>query len=134
MTGTHFVNPNGLFDPRQITTARDMASGRGRAAGSFRSISTTSRRTYLAVGKRKLSNRNTLIRQMPEADGMKTGFVCNSGFNLVASATQEGRKLAAVIFGANSGKQRADLAEMLLVDGFSRAGRAAPQARCTSPT
>ncbi|MBK6298919.1 MAG: hypothetical protein IPF48_13760 [Sphingomonadales bacterium] len=75
---------------------------------------------FVAVGKRKLSNRNSLIRQMPEADGMKTGFVCNSGFNLVATATRSGRKLGAVIFGANSGKHRADLAEMLLVDGFTR--------------
>jgi D-alanyl-D-alanine carboxypeptidase len=74
------------------------------------------------VGQRKLSNRNALLRQMPEADGMKTGFVCSSGFNLVATATRDGHKLAAVIFGANNGKHRADLAEMLLVDGFSRTG------------
>jgi len=85
---------------------------------------------FVAVGKRKLSNRNSLIRQMPEADGMKTGFVCNSGFNLVATATHAGRKLGAVIFGANSGKHRADLAEMLLVDGFTR--QTAPRAKITS--
>ena len=57
---------------------------------------------------------------MKAADGMKTGFVCNSGFNLVATATIDGRRLGAVIFGASSGKHRADLAEMLLVDAFGR--------------
>jgi D-alanyl-D-alanine carboxypeptidase len=57
---------------------------------------------------------------MPEADGMKTGFVCNSGFNLVATATRDGRKLLAVVMGAPSAKGRADLAQMLLVDGFTR--------------
>ena len=127
MTGSHFVNPNGLFDPRHITTARDMGLLVTALLKDFPEYQHYFSQDYLAVGKRKLSNRNSLLRQMPEADGMKTGFVCNSGFNLVATATLEGRKLAAIIFGANSGKHRADLAEMLLVDGFSRP--AAPRAK-----
>ena len=42
------------------------------------------------------------------------------GFNLVATATRDKRKLAAIVFGSNSGKARADLAQMLLTDGFAR--------------
>ena len=61
----------------------------------------------------KQPNRNGLLLRDSSVDGMKTGFVCNSGFNLVATATRDGRRLGAVIFGANSGKHRADLAEML---------------------
>ena len=120
MTGSHFVNPNGLFDHRHISTARDIAILASALLRDFPEHTHYYSQRSLAVGQRKLSNRNALLRQMPEADGMKTGFVCSSGFNLVATATKDGHKLAAVIFGANNGKHRADLAEMLLVDGFSR--------------
>ncbi len=120
MTGSHFVNPNGLFDHRHISTARDIALLASALLREFPEHAHYYDQDAVAVGKRKLSNRNSLLRQMPEADGMKTGFVCSSGFNLVATATKDGRKLGAVIFGANNGKHRADLAEMLLVDGFSR--------------
>ena len=120
MTGSHFVNPNGLFDHRHISTARDIALLASALLRDFPEHAHYYDQDALAVGKRRLANRNSLLRQMPEADGMKTGFVCSSGFNLVATATRDGRKLGAVIFGAKSGKHRADLAEMLLVDGFSR--------------
>lgn len=120
MTGSHFVNPNGLFDPRNISTARDIALLAAAILRDYPEHNHYFSQQSLRVGKRRLANRNSLLRQMPEADGMKTGFVCSSGFNLVATATRDGRRLGAVIFGANNGKQRADLAEMLLVDGFSR--------------
>lgn len=127
MTGSHFVNPNGLFDPRHISTARDIALLASALLREFPEHVHYYDQDALAVGKRKLKNRNALLRQMPEADGMKTGFVCSSGFNLVATASKDGRKLGAVIFGANSGKHRADLAEMLLVDGFARPPGAKPK-------
>ncbi len=127
MTGSHFVNPNGLFDPRHISTARDIALLASALLREFPEHMHYYDQDVLAVGKRKLKNRNALLRQMPEADGMKTGFVCSSGFNLVATASKDGRKLGAVIFGANSGKHRADLAEMLLVDGFARPPGAKPK-------
>ncbi len=120
MTGSHFVNPNGLFDPRQITTARDIAILASAILREFPEYNRYFSKPFMAVGKRKLTNRNSLLRQMPEADGMKTGFVCGSGFNLVATATRDGRRLGAVILGAGSGRHRADLAEMLLIDGFAR--------------
>ncbi|MBI2718634.1 MAG: D-alanyl-D-alanine carboxypeptidase [Rhizobiales bacterium] len=127
MSGSHFVNPNGLFEPRQVTTARDMAVLAMAILRDFPEYAHYFSQSYLKVGKRRLASRNSLIRQMPEADGMKTGFVCDSGFNLVASATRNGRKLVAVVFGAQSGKARADLAQMLLVDGFARAPGPAKQ-------
>ena len=120
MTGSHFMNPNGLFDHRHVSTARDIALLASALLREFPEHAHYFDQPALAVGKRKLANRNALLRQMPEADGMKTGFVCSSGFNLVATATKDGHKLGAVILGANSGKHRADLAEMLLTDGFSR--------------
>lgn len=121
MTGTHYVNPNGLFEPRQITTARDMALLAAAILREFPEYAHYFGQDFVKVGKRRLPNHNSLLRAMPEADGMKTGFVCNSASNVVASATRDGRKLVAVILGAKNGKSRADLAQMLLTDGFSRA-------------
>ena len=120
LTSTHYVNPNGLFDPRQLTSARDMGILASRIYSDFPEYSHYFSQPFVMLGKRKLHNRNSLIRIMPEADGMKTGFVCNSGFNLVASATRNGRKLIAVVLGARNGKSRADIAHSLLVDGFSQ--------------
>ena len=126
MTATHYANPNGLFEPRQITTARDTAILASTILKEFPEYAHYFKQPSVKVGKRKLANRNSLIRSMAEADGMKTGYICNSGFNLVASATREGRKLVAIVFGARSGKARADLAQLLLVDGFARVRQGTP--------
>ena len=127
MTATHYANPNGLFEPRQITTARYMRILAATILKEFPEYAHYFSQPSVKVGSRKLANRNSLIRSMPEADGMKTGYICNSGLNLVASATREGRKLVAIVFGARSGKARADLAQLLLIDGFSRARQGTPQ-------
>jgi D-alanyl-D-alanine carboxypeptidase len=58
----------------------------------------------------------------PGADGMKTGFICASGYNVVASATRNGRRLIAVILGAYSGGVRAQHAAQLLETGFRGGG------------
>ena len=120
LNATHFVNPNGLFDPRQLTSARDIGVLAAVILSEFPEHGRYFSQQHVAIGKRKLLNRNSLIRTMPEADGMKTGFVCNSGFNLVASATRDGRKLIAVVLGAPNSGSRAEIARTLLSDGFSK--------------
>ncbi len=119
LTASHFVNPNGLFDPRQMTSARDIGLIAAAIVNEFPEHQRYFDQQHVAVGKRRLSNRNSLIRSMPDADGMKTGFVCNSGFNLVASATRNGRRLIAVVLGAKSGWARAKLAQAMLETGFT---------------
>ena len=57
----------------------------------------------IKFGKRVMRNYNTLIDRYPGADGMKTGFICASGFNLVGTATRNGKRLIAVVLGAPSG-------------------------------
>ncbi len=118
LSATHFVNPNGLFDPRQVTSARDIGVLAAIIVNEFPQHAGYFSQDNVAVGKRRLANRNSLIRIMPEADGMKTGFVCNSGYNLVASATRNGRKLIAVVLGARSGGNRSIKAKDLLEQGF----------------
>jgi D-alanyl-D-alanine carboxypeptidase len=119
LTATHFVNPNGLFDPRQVISARDIGVLSAIIVNEFPQHAHYFSQDYVEVGRRKLPNRNSLIRIMPEADGMKTGFVCNAGYNLVASATRNGRKLIAVVLGAKSGGNRALKAKDLLEQGFA---------------
>ena len=118
LSASHFVNPNGLFDPRHVSSARDLAVLAAIMINEFPEHANYFEQDYLVVGRKRLANRNSLIRIMPEADGMKTGFVCNSGYNLVASATRDGRKLIAVVLGAKSGGARALQAKKMLEAGF----------------
>jgi D-alanyl-D-alanine carboxypeptidase len=118
MTGTYFTNPHGLPDRRQTTTARDMGLLARAIIREFPQYQGYFEAPTVRIGGRNLSNRNNLLRTMPDADGMKTGFICNSGYNLVASATREGRRLVAVVFGASNGGARTTTAQALLEQGF----------------
>ena len=122
MTQTSYVNPNGLPADGQITSARDMAI----LARAF--IKNLPEYEYfvhipsIRFGKRITQNYNKLIGRYPGADGFKTGFICASGYNLVASATHDGRRLIAVVLGASSGTMRAVRAAQLLDRGFANNG------------
>jgi D-alanyl-D-alanine carboxypeptidase len=120
LTATHFVNPNGLHDPRHVTSARDMSILAAIILNEFPQYAHYFSQEFVKVGKRRLSNTNALIRLMEDADGMKTGFICNSGYNLVATATRNGRTLIAVVFGAKSGYGRAVTAKGLLETAFAQ--------------
>jgi D-alanyl-D-alanine carboxypeptidase len=81
-------------------------------------------RSYLAVhaiqiGGKVLRNYNRLLDRYPGATGMKTGFICASGYNLVASAKRDGRELIAVVFGEYGGRLRNEHAAALLDDAFA---------------
>ena len=114
MHGTRFANPHGLPDPLQVTTARDM----GLLAGVMQTRFPEARAYYSAptveVGGVTLRSRNGLMREMAEVDGMKTGFICDSGFNLVASATFGDRRLISVVLGGKSAPSRNVLTRVLL--------------------
>jgi D-alanyl-D-alanine carboxypeptidase len=69
-----------------------------------------------------MRNYNSLIDRYPGADGIKTGFICASGYNVVASATRNGRRLIAVVLGSWSGAVRAQKAAQLLERGFNSGG------------
>jgi D-alanyl-D-alanine carboxypeptidase len=72
------------------------------------------------VGKKTMRTHNRLLVSLPGADGMKTGFICESGFNVVASATRDGRKIVAVVLGEPSAASRNARAADLLDKGFRR--------------
>ncbi len=119
MTQTSYVNPNGLPADGQITSARDMAMLARAIVRELPEYEYYVHIPAIRFGRRVTRNYNSLIGRYPGADGMKTGFICASGFNLVASATRNGRRLIAVVLGAPSSAVRAAKAAQLLETGFN---------------
>jgi len=119
MTQTSYVNPNGLPADGQITSARDLAI---LARGIIHDLPEYEYFVHIPsirYGRKITQNFNRLIGRYPGADGFKTGFICASGYNLVASATRNGRRLIAVVLGASSGTMRAVRAAQLLDRHFN---------------
>jgi D-alanyl-D-alanine carboxypeptidase len=122
MTQTSYVNPNGLPADGQITSARDLAILARSIIKNLPEYEYFVHIPSIRYGRRITQNFNRLIGRYPGADGFKTGFICASGYNLVASATRDGRRLIAVVLGASSGTMRAVRAAQLLDRGFASNG------------
>src|SRR6476620_486527 len=120
MTRTHFTNVHGLPDERQITTARDLAKLARAIIVEFPEHADLFSSIQVQVGKKTMRTHNSLLVSFPGADGMKTGFICESGFSVVAGATRHGRKRVAVVLGEPSVASRNDRATDLLEKGFRR--------------
>jgi D-alanyl-D-alanine carboxypeptidase len=118
MTQTSYVNPNGLPDDRQVTSARDLAILTRAFIRDLPEYEYFTHIPSIRYGRRVTQNFNKLIGRYPGADGFKTGFICASGYNLVASATRNGKRLIAVVLGASSGQARAVRAAQMLERGF----------------
>jgi D-alanyl-D-alanine carboxypeptidase len=119
MTQTHYVNPNGLPADEQITSARDLAILARALIREFPEYDYYWHLPGIRIGKRVIRNYNTLLGRYPGTDGMKTGFICAAGFNLVATASRDNKRLIAVVLGAPSSAVRAVKAAQLLERGFS---------------
>ncbi len=123
MSRTTFRNASGLPDPQQVTTARDMAK---LAMAMLRDYP----QYYHYFGIRNfeykgtvIGNHNRLLGEYPGLDGIKTGYINASGFNLVASAKQNGRRLVGVVFGGQTWRSRNNNMVQLLDAGFAELGR-----------
>src|SRR5258708_17728275 len=119
MTQSHFVNPNGLPADEQIVSARDMAILARTVIREFPEYDYYWHLPGIRYGKNVQRNYNTLIGRYPGADVMKTGFICASGFNLVATSSRDGKRMIAVVLGASSSASRALKAAQLLEQGFT---------------
>ena len=123
MKNSYFVNASGLHDRRQISTARDMAKlGRYSVYRYPKYYKYFSLASFKYRGK-TYKNHNKLLGTYNGVDGIKTGYVNASGFNLVASAERNGRRIIGVVFGGKSSKRRNDHMVVLLDRGFSKVGR-----------
>ena len=116
MTGSHFVNPNGLDAPEHYSTARDLAILSAYAMNNPIFAKTVSCKS-VKVGERSLTNHNKLLWRLPGANGVKTGYTKAAGRILVSGAKRGGRQLIAVTINAPSDWNDHT---QLLEDGFSR--------------
>lgn len=119
MSSTHFINANGLPGKGQYTTARDLAVLALILKREFPEYSTYFSLEGVSTGKKNYANYNMLVGRFQGADGMKTGFICASGFNQVSSASRNGRQVISVVLGADSlagrTEQSAELLQMGLI-------------------
>lgn len=118
MRKTRFFNPHGLPHKDQVTTARDMAILAKAIINEYPEYNYLFSQSSVKVGNRRMRSHNGLLRTYDGADGMKTGFICASGFNVVASATRNGRRIIAVVLGARTPAIRRKRAEKLFDHAF----------------
>ena len=118
MTQSHWVNPHGLPADEQITSARDMAMLARVVLREFPEYNHYWKLPGIRLGKRVYRNHNNLMGRYLGTDGMKTGFICASGFNVVATATRNNKRLIAVVLGSHSPAVRAVRAAQLFERGF----------------
>lgn len=121
MTHTHFYNASGLPDSRQWTTAHDMAKLAialiHEYPAYYKFFSARSFRFHGHI----IYGHDHVLDEFDGADGLKTGYIHASGYNLVSSAVRDGRRLVGVVLGGNTARAR-DLRMMALLSrGFSTA-------------
>ena len=121
LTATHYVNPHGLHNQGQVTSARDLAV-----------LALYIRRDYpqylpmfgteaVTLGKASLESNNSLLEHFEGTTGMKTGYVCASGLNIVATVERQGRSLLGVVLGGSSARERNEMTAELFLRGLSGA-------------
>lgn len=114
MKSTTFMNASGLPNSRQKSTARDMAKLGKALLEDFPAYYSYFSKLTFKHGNRTYRSHNKLLRTYEGMDGIKTGYIRASGFNLVASAERDGVRLIGVVFGGKTGQSRdAHMASLL---------------------
>ncbi len=126
MTRSVFRNPHGLPDAEQVTTARDLAHLTRALLRDFPDRMDVFSTPTVRIHKGTFHSQNDLLRTVAGGDGLKTGFTCASGYNVVASATRDGRRLVAIVLGATHRQLRSQRATDLLEAGFAHLGISSP--------
>lgn len=121
MTKTTFRNASGLPDSKQVTTARDLVTLGRRMRTDFPKLSEVFSTKSFTYGKRKFRNHNSLLFSYAGMEGMKTGFIRASGFNLLATCRRDDKYLIGVVLGGRSGKVRNARMKSLLDKSWKKA-------------
>jgi D-alanyl-D-alanine carboxypeptidase len=121
LRATRFRNATGLPDPAQVTTAREMAllarALQTRFPDRYRVFSTR----QFSYQARRYHSTNQLLGEVPGVDGIKTGYIRASGYNLAASVRRGGRRLIIIVMGGPTGAAR-DAQVRALIDEYMPAG------------
>lgn len=124
MTNTRFRNANGLPDPGQYTTARDMMKLGVALQVRFPKYYSFFQTRSFAFRGRVHGNHNNLLGRIEGVDGIKTGYINASGFNLVSSVKRDGRKIVAVVMGGRTARSRDAHMVQLIETYLPKASRA----------
>ncbi|WP_270936750.1 D-alanyl-D-alanine carboxypeptidase family protein, partial [Falsiroseomonas oryzae] len=122
MSRTTFRNASGLPDPDQVTTARDMATLGRRLFQDFPDRYHYFGVTHAQFGGLRIRNHNRMLETYEGVDGIKTGFINASGFNIVTSASRGGQRVVGAVFGGSSWVERDQHMAALLDQSFERLG------------
>jgi D-alanyl-D-alanine carboxypeptidase len=125
MGSTVFFNPSGWKNPGQLSTAADMARLARALLQEYPNYYHLFSTRQFFFNNQRLRNHNELLgrRDGMVVDGIKTGFLNSSGFNLAASAVNGKNRLIVVVFGGKTPRQRDAFASLLLRKGFCRLSR-----------
>ncbi len=121
MSKTTYVNASGLPNPRQITTARDQATLGLRLMRDFPQYYPYFRATQFVFNGKVVKTHNRLLGRFNGADGIKTGYINASGFNLVSSAKRGNKRLVGVVLGGKTGGSRDRYMMTMLDAAFGKA-------------
>jgi len=119
MYNTHFMNATGLPNNWQVTTSRDMAVLAWKAQRNFPEYYHYFAAHSFNFKGTELRGINKFTASYPGAEGMKTGFTCGSGFNLIGAAHQNGKHLIGVVMGGMTSKERYQLMMQKMDAGFA---------------
>lgn len=123
MTQTNFRNASGLPNRGQLSTARDMATLSQHLMNDFPQYYSYFSRTKFTYQGTTYRGHNRFVDRYEGADGLKTGYINASGFNLAGSAKRENKRLIGIVFGGKSAKQRDQHLAELMDKGFSEAAK-----------
>jgi D-alanyl-D-alanine carboxypeptidase len=118
MTSSFFVNPNGLPAKGQVTTARDVLTLACDYLRHFPDSLDIHSRQYFTYRDITQHNHNNLLTLYPDVDGLKTGWVRQAGYHIIATAKRGDTRLIAVVMGAKNHAIRTRETERLLDEGF----------------
>lgn len=118
MKNTRFVNASGLPNPNHSTTARDIAILSLATLQHFPQYYKYYSEPEFVYANQVMKSHNRLLKNMPGADGIKTGYTVAAGFTLAASAQRDGKRLIAVVLGGPSTMARDQNVQALLEAGF----------------
>lgn len=120
MRNTKFRNASGLHHPGQVSTARDMAKLARYLIKDYPNYYQYFSTKSFAYRGSTYTNHNRLMNTYVGMDGLKTGYIAASGFNLVASAVRDNRRLIGVVFGGRTSQTRNAHMEALLNASFTK--------------
>jgi D-alanyl-D-alanine carboxypeptidase len=123
MTQTNFRNASGLPNRGQLSTARDMATLSQHLMNDFPQYYSYFSRTQFTYQGTTYRGHNKFVDRYDGADGLKTGYINASGFNLAGSAKRDNKRLIGIVFGGKSAKQRDQHLAELMDKGFIEAAQ-----------